>query len=206
MILTVSHATTYRYSAPMRGAVQSLRLFPARFEGQNVRDWQVEVPGGVRGGTYRDGAGDTIEGWSQRGPITEVTVRVSGRVETQDLSGVLRGHREVVPPAAYLRASPATEADTALGDLARAAGAGASDALERAHRLAAAVTGAIAYRPGVTHEHTTAAEALALGEGVCQDHAHALIAAAHVLGQPARYVSGYLFADAQGAAHEAAHA
>ncbi len=206
MILTVSHATTYRYSAPMRGAVQSLRLFPARFEGQNVLDWQVEVPGGMRGGSFRDGAGDKIEGWSLRGPITEVSVHVSGRVETQDLHGVLRGHREVVPAAAYLRTSPPTEADAALSDLAVAAGAGAQDLLDRAHRLAAAVTAAIVYRPGVTHEHTTAAEALALGEGVCQDHAHALIAAAHVLDMPARYVSGYLFSDAQGAAHEAAHA
>ena len=49
-------------------------------------------------------------------------------------------------------------------------------------RLSAAVADAIAYRPGATHAHTTAAEALALGEGVCQDHAHALIAAARVAG------------------------
>jgi transglutaminase-like putative cysteine protease len=68
------------------------------------------------------------------------------------------------------------------------------------------VTDAIAYRPGVTHAHTTAAEALALGEGVCQDHAHALLALARLRGLPARYVSGYLFADAAGQAHEAAHA
>ena len=73
-------------------------------------------------------------------------------------------------------------------------------------RLASTVADAIAYRPGVTHAHTTAAEALALGEGVCQDHAHALIACANHRGIPARYVSGYLFADADGQAHEAAHA
>jgi transglutaminase-like putative cysteine protease len=73
-------------------------------------------------------------------------------------------------------------------------------------RLAFAVADAIAYRPGVTHAHTTAAEALALGEGVCQDHAHALIACARVRGIPARYVSGYLFASEDGTPHEAAHA
>lgn len=65
---------------------------------------------------------------------------------------------------------------------------------------------AIAYRPGATHAHTTAAEALALGEGVCQDHAHALIAVARLAGMPARYVSGYLFASLDGQPHEAAHA
>jgi transglutaminase-like putative cysteine protease len=47
---------------------------------------------------------------------------------------------------------------------------------------------------------------LALGTGVCQDHAQVLIAAAREAGLPARYVSGYLQANADGAAHEAAHA
>ena len=206
MILTVNHATTYRYSAPMQGAVQSLRLTPSCHDGQLTRDWQIEVEGGIRGGAFRDGAGDRVEGWSVRGPVSAVTVRVAGTVETRDLHGVLGGHREVVPAAAYLGPSPPIDVDAALRALAEAAADGASDGLERAHRLAAAVAGAIAYRPGATHAHTTAAEALALGEGVCQDHAHALIACAHALGMPARYVSGYLFADGDGIAHEAAHA
>ena len=38
--------------------------------------------------------------------------------------------------------------------------------LDAAHRLSAAVAAAIAYKPGATQAHTTAAEALALGEGV----------------------------------------
>ena len=48
--------------------------------------------------------------------------------------------------------------------------------------------------------------ALAAGHGVCQDHAHALIAMARHRCIPARYVSGYLFADAEGESHEASHA
>jgi transglutaminase-like putative cysteine protease len=46
--------------------------------------------------------------------------------------------------------------------------------------------------PGATDSHTGAAEALADGKGVCQDHAHIFIAAARTLGIPARYVTGYL--------------
>lgn len=206
MILNVSHTTTYHYDAPMRGAVQSLRLFPSKFDGQKVLDWSVEVIGGIRGGRFRDGAGDMVEGWSVRGPLNAVAVSVSGQVETQDLTGVLRGHREQVPPAVYLRDTAPTRADAALDALARAAVAGTTSALDRAHRLSDAVAAAIAYRPGVTHAHTTAAEALALGEGVCQDHAHALIACARVVDLPARYVSGYLYATTEGQAHEAAHA
>ena len=158
------------------------------------------------GGAFRDGAGDWIEGWSLRGPLSEVTVRVEGAIETTDQAGILRGHRENIPAAAYLRDTPATVANSALQALARDAASGTSGGLDCAHRLSAAVSAAIAYRPGATAAHTTAAEALALGEGVCQDHAHALVAVARVMGMPARYVSGYLFADATGTEHEAAHA
>lgn len=206
MILTVSHVTTYRYDQPVRGAVQSLRLTPSRFEGQRVIDWQVSVDGGTRGGAFRNGAGDWIEGWSLRGPVQEVTVSVAGTVETTDLAGILRGHRENVPPPAYLRETVATCADAALTAMAEAAVQGATGGLDAAHRLASAVSDRVSYRPGATQAHTTAAEALALGEGVCQDHAQVLIALAHATGLPARYVSGYLFADAEGRLHEAAHA
>lgn len=204
MRLAVEHVTVYRYDRPVRAAVQSHRLTPSVFDGQRVESWEVAVGGGVKGGAFRDGAGDWIQGWTVAGPVAEIAVTVRGVVETRDLTGVLRGHREAVPPLAWLRETPATQADAALAGLARAVEAEGPLAL--AHGLAAAVAGAIAYAPGTTHARTTAAEALALGAGVCQDHAHALIACARTRGLPGRYVSGYLFADADGAPHEAAHA
>ena len=62
------------------------------------------------------------------------------------------------------------------------------------HKLMTAVREAIAFEAGVTNTHTTAADALKDGKGVCQDHAHVFISAARSRGIPARYVSGYLFA------------
>jgi transglutaminase-like putative cysteine protease len=40
--------------------------------------------------------------------------------------------------------------------------------------------------------HTTGAEALEQGNGVCQDHAHIFCAICRTLSIPARYASGYL--------------
>lgn len=205
MLLSVDHVTRYRYDRPVRAVMQSHRLTPSLFDGQKVRDWTVVVSDGIPGGAFRDGAGDRVQGWMVKGPVSEVEVHVMGTVETVDLAGVLRGHREVVPPEVYLVETMPTRADASLLALARAAD-GQDGPLAAAHRLAAAVANAIVYRPGATHAHTTAAEALALGEGVCQDHAHALIACARVVGLPARYVSGYLFATSDGVPHEAAHA
>jgi transglutaminase-like putative cysteine protease len=204
MRLTVDHVTRYLYDRPVRSVVQSHRLQPSVFGGQKVVDWDVAVSGGARGAFHRDGAGDLVQGWTVAGPVEMIEVHVRGTVETTDLSGVLRAHKETVAPECYLRATLPTRADQALSALAL--GVEGADPLALAHALSAAVADAIAYRPGVTHAHTTAAEALALGEGVCQDHAHALIACARVRGMPGRYVSGYLFADAEGVAHEAAHA
>lgn len=204
MRLTVDHVTRYHYDTAVRSVVQSHRLTPSSYAGQKVIDWDVTVEGGIKGSRHRDGAGDTIQAWTVSGPVTEVTVHVRGTVETEDLAGVLRGHRETVSPDCYLRETQPTTVDVALMKLAD--GVSAPDALGLGHALSAAVADAIAYRPGVTHAHTTAAEALVLGEGVCQDHAHALIACARYRGMPARYVSGYLFATEDGSPHEAAHA
>lgn len=205
MRLIVDHVTRYTYDQPVRGVVQSHRLTPSSFEGQTVIDWQVSVSDGIPGGQFRCGAGDRLQSWSVLGPVSEILVQVRGTVETLDLAGVLRGHRETVKPELYLRDTLPTRMDAALEALAETA-EGAANPLEAAHRLSDAVADAIAYKPGATDAHTTASEALSKGEGVCQDHAHALIAIARHRGIPARYVSGYLFADAEGRAHEAAHA
>ena len=205
MRLHITHVTRHDYDRPVRAVVQSHRLTPSLFEGQAIIDWSVEVSDGIRGAQFRDGAGDMVSAWSVQGPVDSITVTVRGTVETRDMAGMLRGHRETVPPRAYLRDTPSTRADVALTQLALGI-SDAGDNLTRAHALSTAVAEAITYSPGTTHAHTTAAEALALGSGVCQDHAHALIACARARGLPARYVSGYLHSDASGEAHQSSHA
>ena len=208
MRLHVRHATTYAYDRPMRFVTQSHRLTPVDNAGQRVLDWEVRAEGATFGAGFTDGAGDRVATMTVHGPVERIEVVVEGRVETTDTAGVLRGQREVISPRAYLRPSAAIKANGALIALKDEAlrGAGGAGDLDRAHRLSAAVTGAIAYRPGATHAHTTAAEALERGEGVCQDHAHALIALAHAAGLPARYVTGYLLAREDGGPEEASHA
>lgn len=204
MRLEIRHDTTYNFDPPMKGVTQSLRLWPSRFEGQTTIDWTVDVPGAVRGARFRDGAGDRIETAFVMGPVGCVIVSVSGVVETTDLAGVLRGHREKTVPAAYVRHTDFTKPDGSLQELAENAVASGRSELDRAHNLCGAIKDAISYTPGQTHPGTTGAEALAAGHGVCQDHAHALIAAALSLGIPARYVTGYLHAE--GGIAEASHA
>ncbi|MDO5528485.1 MAG: transglutaminase family protein [Paracoccus sp. (in: a-proteobacteria)] len=204
MRLKITHQTLYQYSNPAVFVVQSLRMTPSLHDGQKTIAWDVAVSGGQAGAGFRDGAGDFVQSWTLHGPADQAPIRVEGEVETTDTAGVLRGHREKIDPLTYIRDTEATAPDDGLRDLA--SGVSGQDRLDLAHRLSEAVGSAIAFRPGVTGARTTAAEALALGEGVCQDHTHALIAVARLREIPARYVQGYLYATADGTPHEASHA
>jgi transglutaminase-like putative cysteine protease len=207
MLLKVRHATTFTFDAPMRFVTQSHRLTPSACDGQKVVAWSVAAEGADFGAGFVDGAGDTVATMTVPGPVERIEVLVEGTVETTDTSGVLRGLRETISPRAYLRPTHATAPNGALIELKdRALAQPPDDELGRAHRLAAAVAEAIEYAPGATHAHTTAAEALEQGRGVCQDHAHALIAVAHAAGLPARYVTGYLLTRDDGEPDEASHA
>ena len=211
MKLTISHRTVYRYETPQKSVLQSQRLFPSVFDGQSVIEWTVTTEDGIEGAEFRDGAGNQTRTVRVVGPLQEVTTLVEGVLETTDLAGVLRGHREKVPPLAYVDSTRMTRPDVALTELAEAAmeKSAADGQLAQAHALSKAVTEAIVYTPASTGSETTAAEALANGKGVCQDQAHALIAMARSQGIPARYVTGYLFAGSDPMAQimaEASHA
>ena len=102
---------------------------------------------------------------------------------------------DACPAPAHLRPSALTAPDSALRDLAGELRRESSDDLDLAERCCTRVHGLIAYQYGVTTTATTAAEALALGRGVCQDHAHVMIAICRAAGVPARYVSGHLLGE-----------
>lgn len=212
MRLTIEHRTHYTYSDPVRFVVQSLKLTPSRHEGQQPLAWSVSAEGCTIAGAFKDGYGDEVLTLTCPEPRSEVDVLVRGEVLTHDTAGVLRGHVEQIHPRAFLRTTDLTTPDNNIRDLALAVAGqqgatqdGQLGTLDLAHALVDAIANAIAYVPGMTHAQTTAAQALEAGKGVCQDHAHVMISAARLLGLPARYVSGYLFSDASGATHEAAH-
>ena len=207
MRISVRHRTLYRYDRPIDYTIQLLRMTPREHEGQSVLAWEVRVPGRKEPlPVSEDGFGNIVHAHTVNRPHTETAIEIEGEVETSDTHGVVRGSDERLPPAFYLRPTPLTEADAAIRDLAETAAAGKAKPLDRLHALMDAVRARVAYKVGASDATTTAVEALARGEGVCQDHAHLFIAAAQSLGHPARYVSGYLWAGDSDEPHEASHA
>lgn len=207
MLLNIYHRTHYRYDAPQSRFIQSLRMTPSNCESQKILDWSINVEGAKLDASFVDGSGDRITTLTLPGPFDEIELIVSGQVQTTDTTGILRKHKETISPLVYLRHTRLTARDAALATLAaEVACEYEPGSLDLAHALCNAVAAAIPYQPGVTHHDMTAAEALASGAGVCQDHAHMLIALAQANGYPARYVVGYLHSDAAGKSHGASHA
>jgi len=208
MQLTVSHTTHYRYASPQKRIAQSYRLMPTLCDNQRIIDWAVHVDGAIITEPFTDGAGDRVCTMTITGPVTEVSVHVSGTVETTDLTGVLRGAHELINPLAYLRDTALTRPESTMQAATTAIQAAQDDdsQLSLAHALADGCADHIAYQPGTSKAGDSAATAWAAGQGVCQDQAQALIAMARCAGLPARYVIGYLFATEDTNVHEASHA
>lgn len=193
MKIRVLHETTYSFAAPIRRSVQYLRLTPRADRGQTVLSWSVSGPAALV--PWVDGLGNRCHVASEAEETHALTIRVEGEVETTDTCGVVP-LEDGLPPAMFLRPTALTAADDAVRALAApfAAVRAKEGDIAALHGLMTALADAVRYQAGETHAATSAAEALAHGNGVCQDHAHIFIAAARELGFPARYVSGYLAA------------
>ena len=193
MLLVARHLTYLRYPESAAGLALRLRLFPQSFEGQRVLDWHVEIDGEEVNPTISSGYGERFAQWLSHRRRDELEIIAHGKVETLDNAGVVKGLRTLCPPEVFLRETPLTLLNGAIGMLAEGLAPGA-DTLAGLHALSGRVREAIPYRAGVTDSSTTAAAALAGKGGVCQDHTHVFIAAARARGVPARYVAGYLLA------------
>jgi transglutaminase-like putative cysteine protease len=192
MRIRITHNTVYGYEQPVKGMIQLLRLTPRDHDGQHVLRWRIEPSADGHLKPSEDTFGNVVHTFSADGPVEDLTIRVTGEVETTEMHGVVRGSVERLADIFYLRESSLAQADQEIRRFARdAMGTIAADPLAALHRLLSALNQEVAFDTATTHSATTAAQAFALRRGVCQDLTHIFIAAARDCGIPARYVSGY---------------
>lgn len=187
----------YDYDAPVTSVRQRLVVVPpARHGDLYRRSHRVDVTGAAsRRVVRRDAAGNTVVRVHAPRVESSVEFSVSAIIER------VRGDGPPVLPLALLtdprllRPTRLTADDDGIRALAADIAGGHEKGLDLADRICADVHSAIAYQCGVTTVDTTAAEALAGGRGVCQDQAHLMLALCHLVGLPARYVSGHLLGE-----------
>ncbi|KFB10165.1 transglutaminase family protein [Nitratireductor basaltis] len=195
MRLKISHTTEYSYDLPVSYALQRLRLFPRSGPTQKVVEWKMSIDGGREEVRYDDSYGNDTRLLSAEGSTNTISVSVSGVVETRESNGISGPHRGLAPLWLFQRTSAQCEAGESIRRLAEEHPAHDEGDAVRLHGLMKAIGERVSYVTHATDVMTTAEEALQRGEGVCQDHSHIFIAAARLMGYPARYVSGYLRMD-----------
>ena len=204
MRLTVRHVTHYTYEDAPKSLVQRLHLQPADFATQRCLSWSVSCPGIEKALRYVDGFGNWVYLVTSAPGAGGMEIIAEGEVESLDAQGVVRGLAGFAPEANFLRVTPPTQISPSLQKLANEFNR-KKPTLETAHGLMQAVHARVTYETGTSDAETTAAESYTAGRGVCQDHAHIMIALARAMNIPARYVTGYLVTGV-GASSTAAHA
>jgi transglutaminase-like putative cysteine protease len=206
MRIKIAHETRYRYEYPVRSIIQMLRMTPRDNAGQHVLSWRIEpgIDGRLR--MEEDSLGNIVQVFSADGPVEELSIRVTGEVETTDMAGVVSATLERVPDLYYLRDTPLTEADEAIRGMAEDVAGSSDGPLATLHRLLSTIHGTMIFDVSPTDVGTTAIEAFRLKRGVCQDLTHVFIAAARHLDIPARYVSGYFLRNDGVVDQDAGHA
>ena len=191
MRLKIRHQTEYRYETPVRYSIQELRLTPPSIAGQEIYKWKLNTP--IKSTSSSDAFGNVCNILVQESPYTSMIIEAEGEVQTQD-AFEFADDVKAVSPYYLLQQTHLTEPTEEMleyfsGSLPK------KNSIDELLKLATAIQKAIKYSPGQTNFASTAAQSFAMKSGVCQDHAHIMLGLCRASSIPARYVSGYFFAE-----------
>jgi transglutaminase-like putative cysteine protease len=206
MRLKITHRTECRYDEPVNYALQRLRLVPCSGATQKVLSWTLSIEGAREEVRFSDHFENDTRLISISGDPKLVSIEASGEVETYNKSGVTGFHRGFSPLWLFRRDTPLTAPDDVTRALTAAIADG--DDIARLHQLMGLIHERVTEPADATQagdgEQTTVqgdqamtqgTRAKAPGLAIHVDHAETFVAAARLLGFPARYVSGYLMRD-----------
>jgi len=187
----------YEYTGPIQDLRQRLMLLPAQQHGdQRLLDYRLTITNQTVETRYHT---DTFGNTEIRVAVPQVEqaidfeawilVERQARATPHYLPASLLTHER------YIRPSSLTQPDQSLYEIAQQLKSPGSQGLELAQQINTWVYQTMEYAHNVTSIHTTAAEALALKQGVCQDYAHIMLTLCRLCNLPARYVSGHLLGE-----------
>lgn len=186
----------YHYPGSIRELRQRLVVFPTDSYGDQrlcAYDLRISVPGAVTS-AEQDMFGNRVFQIYIPEADREVTFEMNLVVE-RDLD--LHVWPQLTPAMArsYQTATALTTPNAAITAVAQQLGAQYSDPEQLSEAMSTWVYHAMRYGAGATNVSTTAAEALAIGQGLCQDYAHIMLALCHAAQLPARYISGHMLGE-----------
>lgn len=193
----VHQGLRYEYPGPIRDLRHRLVVIPpARYGDQERIMYRVSVSDpAARVATREDEFGNLVLEIAVARVTRSIAFEAWIVLERRVGAAQVVLNRDLLTDTRLLSPSVLTEPDESIGLAAYQLGASGLRGLELADAICQFVHGRMRYAHGITAVNTTAAQAFALGTGVCQDYAHVMIAICRLLGLPARYVSGHLLGE-----------
>ena len=209
-LLAVRHETRYDYDRAVEVAHHSAWLRPRDTERQQVLGWALTIHPQPEDTVQesRDAFGNWRHGFGHARVHESLTVLSQFQVRLMaapmpdaaqsppwaEAVQALRYRAGVSQPDAveFMLPSHFAPVDVRLADYARPLFPPGRPLLQAAQALMSHIHQHMQFKPRATDVATDALQALAKGQGVCQDFAHLMVGAMRSLGLAARYVSGYL--------------
>lgn len=198
------HITRFHYDRPVSESYNEARLRPLDDEKQSCLSFRLGTDPPSRSIAYGDAFGNRVYQFNILGEHDALAIEAESVVLTYETpepasrgislaaldasrEEILESFYDFVSPTAYVPHLPQ------IRELADEAERMSDGTLETfAEAASSLVHTRFRYEKGATHVHSSAADVLAAGAGVCQDFAHLLLGIVRSRGVPARYVSGYL--------------
>jgi transglutaminase-like putative cysteine protease len=199
-LMMVSHVTRLSYSEPVVEAHSEVRKSPVDTGLQRVVTHKVEIDPPARVGRYQDSFGSDVRYFNLLEPHDGVEIRATSVVETTDAiccgpSYDLDTRSWTEKLTEYIQWSASVPLLPEYQEIPNRVEEGLSgeDFVAALSDLGATFRSRFRYDPDATDVHSSPAELLAKGGGVCQDLTHAMLGVLRLSSVPCRYVSGYLF-------------
>ena len=208
MTYSVRHITNFHYQPAVREVVMEVRVQPRNEARQRCLSFSLNVTPRSNVMLYRDFLGNTVHHFDIPGQHEQIQVSAHALVEVMaspvpeprdvqdweqlDATIASGDFWEMLLPSRYTQPTLLLEE---LASEVRAERRG--NPLELLLELNEALYRTFAYVPNSTKVDSPIDDALRARQGVCQDFAHIMTALVRRLRIPCRYVSGYLFHEAE---------
>ncbi len=205
----VRHRTVYRYAKPIERSTHVLRLTPRSDRRQQVlsHTLTVSVPG--QANDFDDVFDNRVRRLLIETPWNEMVIEAHSRILVNDVDPLdfrafkarstiplvwMPWQRQIMAPYLLPTELPETQLEELTGYAMSFVKRNDFDLLDTLLDINATIFKEYAYRQGSTTVFTTAFEVYSNRCGVCQDFTNLFICLARLLGVPARYACGYIYA------------
>jgi len=205
MRYTVRHVTRFSYDTPITESIMEARMQPRSDGTQRCLRFGLSTSPVSRAMMYQDHDGNIVHHFNIPARHARLTVTAEALVECEPLPALPEDsgpdgwdrldamtasgeYWDYLAPSQFARPTAALEAFARELEVERG-----DDPLVLLRRLVNRMYDALAYSPRSTRVDSPIDDALEARRGVCQDFSHVFIALVRPLGIPCRYVSGYLF-------------